>query len=408
MLARVWGERQLRHGGPIRYNLSTMTEPSPSTPVSPRTAPPSAAGAPAAQSGWWGRQTLLTRLLLISLGLLILSGYLVSRDLGRVAPDFDGATGWINSAPLQPADLRGKIVLVDFWTLSCINCIRTFPYLKAWDEKYHDQGLVIVGVHTPEFLFEQDADRVKTAVEGFGLRYPIALDNNRAIWNGFANHWWPHKYLLDGTRKIRNEWIGEGGYDDIERAIQRLLAEGRSTPMAREKVTVSAEPVEPKEIHTPEIYFGYGFVPDGGMYALGNQTAGLLSTQSAAYTLPNETAMEENRFYLAGPWNLQEEKAELTGNAEGQIVLPYEAKAVHMVAERPGRAAPVYVLRDGRFLDPAIAGADIRFDSQGRSYVDINEGRMYRLINDPAGYGRHRLLLKMNEKGFSIYTLTFG
>lgn len=388
-----------------------MTEPSPSTPVSPSSTPSATTSVTAAQPGWWGRRTLLTRLLLISIGLLIASGYLVSRDLGRLAPDFDGATGWINSAPLQADDLKGKIVLVDFWTLSCINCIRTFPYLEAWSEKYHDQGFVVVGVHTPEFLFEQDGDRVKTAVEGFGLHYPIALDNNRTIWNGFANHWWPHKYLLDGTRKIRYEWIGEGGYDDIERAIQHLLTEGRtppSTPMVRDRVLVSAEEADPKKIKTPEIYFGYGFVPDGVIFALGNQTTGRVDKQAVSYTLPDETTMEENRFYLAGTWNLQEEKAELAGNAEGQIILPYEAKAVHMVAERPGRTAPVYVLRDDRFLDPAVAGADIRFDSQGRSYVNVHEGRMYRLVNDPAGYGRHRILLKTNEKGFSIYTLTFG
>jgi thiol-disulfide isomerase/thioredoxin len=385
-----------------------MTEPPPSTPVPPGTAPSATTNVTAAQPGWWGRLTLLTRLLLISIGLLIVSGYLVSRDLGRIAPDFDGATGWINSTPLQAADLKGKIVLVDFWTLSCINCIRTFPYLEAWSEKYHDQGFVVVGVHTPEFLFEQDGDRVRTAVEGFGLRYPIALDNNRTIWNGFANHWWPHKYLLDGTGKVRYEWIGEGAYDDIERAIQRLLSEARGATLPRDRVVVAAEAVDPKKIETPEIYFGYGFVPDGVIFALGNQTTGQVSNQTVTYTLPEETTMEENRFYLAGPWTLQDEKAELAGNAEGQIVLPYGAKDVHMVAERPGQVAPVYVLRDGRFLDPAVAGADIRFDSQGRSYVDVNEGRMYRLINDPVGYGRHRILLKTNEKGFSIYTLTFG
>jgi thiol-disulfide isomerase/thioredoxin len=370
-----------------------------STPTETRTKP----------SSWWGRQTLLTRLLLISLGLLAASGFLLSRDLGRVAPDFGGATGWINTAPLQPDDLAGKVVLVDFWTLSCINCIRTFPYLEAWSEKYHDQGFVVVGVHTPEFAFERTEDRVKDAAARFGLRYPIALDNDRTIWNGFANHWWPHKYLLDGTRKVRYEWIGEGNYGDIERAIQRLLSEARGAPLPRDRVVVAAaEEVDPKKIETPEIYFGSGFVPDGAIYALGNQTSRRVDARTASYTLPGESAMEENRFYLAGPWELQDEKAVLADDADGQIALSYGAKAVHVVAERAGRAATVYVLRDGRPLDPAIAGADIRFDSQGRSYVDVNEGRMYRLINDPAGYGRHRILLTTSKKGFSIYTLTFG
>ncbi|HXZ26251.1 MAG TPA: redoxin family protein [Nitrospiria bacterium] len=385
-----------------------MTEPA-SPPAHPSTASQATRGAGATpQPGWWGRQTLLTRLLIISLGMLVVSYYMVSRDLNRLAPDFDGATGWINSAPLHPGELAGKVVLVDFWTLSCINCIRTFPYLKAWDDKYRDQGLVIVGVHTPEFAFEQTSDRVKDAVTRFGLRYPIALDNNRVIWNGFANHWWPHKYLIDSHKKIRYEWMGEGQYDDIERAIQQLLSEDRTTPLARDHVVVKGEPVDPRKFGTPEIYFGYGFVPDGTLFALGNQMGGRLTDQAVTYTLPDQAAMKENLFYLGGPWRLLEENAELAEPAEGQIVLSYEAKAVHMVAERPGRTARVYVLRDGRPLEPAIAGADIRFDHEGRSFVEIGEGRLYRLINDPAGYTRHRIQLNTTEKGFSIYTFTFG
>ncbi len=376
--------------------------------LSSQPTPSHEAGATVAQPGWWGRQTLLTRLLLISIGLLILSGYLVTRDLNREAPDFDGATGWINSTPLQSGDLAGKIVLVDFWTLSCINCIRTLPYLKAWDERYRDQGLVIVGVHTPEFAFEQTTERVEEAVARFGLRYPIALDNDRAIWSAFANHWWPHKYLIDRTRKIRNEWIGEGGYPDVERAIQRLLAEGQSAPPGRETVKVSAEAIDQKKIQTPEIYFGYGFVPDGGLFALGNQNIGQLRDEVISYALPEETNVEENRFYLSGSWKLQDEKTEFMESGDAQVLLSYEAKAVHMVAEHAGRPATVYVLRDGRSLDRAIAGADIQFDAQGRSYVNVDRGRMYRLIDDPAGYGRHRILLKTNDKGLAIYTLTFG
>jgi thiol-disulfide isomerase/thioredoxin len=385
-----------------------MTDPV-SPPAHPSTAPPATRDVGAGpQPGWWGRQTLLTRLLIISLGLLVLSYVMVSRDFNRLAPDFDGATGWINSPPLQPSDLAGKVVLVDFWTLSCINCIRTFPYLKAWDDKYRDQGLVIVGVHTPEFAFEQTSDRVKDAVARFGLRYPIALDNNRAIWDGFANHWWPHKYLIDSHKKIRYEWMGEGQYDDIERAIQQLLSEERATPLARDHVVVKGEPVDPRKLGTPELYFGYGFVPDGTLFALGNQTGGRLTDHTVTYTMPDPAAMKDNLFYLGGTWRLQEENAELAEPAEGQIVLSYEAKAVHMVAEQPGRTARVYVRRDGRPLEPAVAGADIQFDHEGRSFVDIGKGRMYRLINDPAGYNRHRIELSTNEKGFSIYTFTFG
>jgi thiol-disulfide isomerase/thioredoxin len=337
----------------------------------------------------------------------LLSGYLVVRDLNRQAPDFDGATHWINSKPLRFSDLQGKIVLVDFWTLSCINCIRTFPYLKAWDEKYRDQGLVIIGVHTPEFAFEQTAERVEAAVAQFGLRYPVAVDNNRTIWSGFANHWWPHKYLIDSNRRVRNEWIGEGAYEDVERKIQQLLAEERGAPITRGYVKVKAEPIEPKMIGTPEIYFGYGFVSDFGTFALGNQTMGQLRDEEVEYALPEESQMKENQFYLAGAWKLQDEKTELMNSEEAQIILSYEAKAVNMVADRVERSAIVYIQRNGKSLDPAIAGIDVQFDRLGRSFVEVDGGRMYRLIDDK-GYGRHRIHLQTHTKGFSIYTLTFG
>ncbi len=362
------------------------------------------------QPGWWSRQTLLTRLLIISVSLLILSGYLVIRDLNRPAADFVGATQWINSTPLSFNDnLRGKIVLVDFWTLSCINCIRTFPYLKAWDEKYRDQGLVIIGVHTPEFAFEETSARVEEAVQEFGLQYPIAVDNNKAIWDGFANHWWPHKYLIDGNRKIRNEWIGEGGYDDVERAIQRLLAEQRGTvPPIRDYVQVTAETSDPRQIGTPEMYFGYHFVSDFGSFNLGNQNTGNLQEQAVVYTLPEEAAMQDNLFYLGGTWKIQAEKSELMEKEDARILLSYEAKSINIVADTTGRTAIVYLTRNGKPLDSTIAGADVRYDSQGRSYIEVDRGRMYRLIDDPAGYGRHRIGLQTETKGFSIYTMTFG
>jgi thiol-disulfide isomerase/thioredoxin len=363
---------------------------------------------PPAQPGWWGRQSLLTRLLIISASLLFISCYLFSRDLNRKAPDFTGATHWINSPPLTWANLKGKVVLVDFWTLSCINCIRTFPYLKAWDEKYRDQGLVIIGVHTPEFLFEETADRVEHAVETFGLDYPIAVDNNRAIWKGFANHWWPHKYLIDETRIIRGEWIGEGAYDATEKAIKRLLAEQRGITVSNELVSVQAERINPKLIRTPEIYFGYGFTSDFSGFSLGNQKVGAFKDVAVTYELPPEEQMVDNFFYLGGPWMMQDEKTELTEHHEAEIVASYEAKALHMVADRTGRTATVEIRRDGKHLDPSIAGADVQFDASGRSYVTIDQGRMYRLIDDPAGYGRHRIHLRTMDKGFSIYALSFG
>jgi thiol-disulfide isomerase/thioredoxin len=363
---------------------------------------------PPTQPGWWGRQTLLTRLFIISVSLLFISGYLVSRDLNRKAPDFTGATQWINSKPLTWNDLKDKVVLVDFWTLSCINCIRTFPYLKAWDEKYREQGLVIIGVHTPEFMFEETSERVEQAVETFGLEYPIAVDNNRAIWNGFANHWWPHKYLIDSSRVIRNEWIGEGAYDNTEKAIKRLLAEQRGIATSRDLVKVEAERIDPKQIRTPGIYFGYGFTSDFSGFSLGNQKVGAYKDVAVTYELPPEEQMVDNFFYLGGSWMMQDEKTELTEHHEAEIVVSYEAKALHMVADRTGRTATVEIWRDGKHLTPSIAGADVQFDASGRSYITVDQGRMYRLIDDSDGYGRHRLRLRTMDKGFSIYTFSFG
>ena len=337
----------------------------------------------------------------------MISGYFLARDLNRKAPDFDGATGWINSPPVHAASLHGKVILVDFWTLSCINCIRTFPYLKAWDEKYRDKGLVIIGVHTPEFAFEQSSERVQEAVTTFGLRYPIALDNNRALWDGFANHWWPHKYLLDDTGRIRNEFIGEGDYDRVEQTIQRLLAERHGGPPAREITPVVAETTDPKKIGTPEIYFGTSFVPDGGTFALGNQPAGSIENQTVSYLLPEAAAMAPNQFYLDGKWAIRAEKAEFMGEGQGRVLLSYEARAVNVVSEHPDRPALVYVLYDGKPLTRSQAGPDVKFDAGGRSYVTVTSGRMYRLIND-ADYGRHQLELQTAEKGFAVYTLTFG
>lgn len=363
---------------------------------------------PPAQPGWWGRQTLLTRLLIISASLLFFFGYLITRDLNRKAPDFTGATHWINSKPLARDNLNGKVVLVDFWTLSCINCIRTFPYLKAWDEKYRDQGLVIIGVHTPEFMFEQTAERVEQAVATFGLKYPVALDNNRTIWDGFANHWWPHKYLIDGTGTIRHEWIGEGAYEDTEKAIKRLLAEQHGTAVSRDVVQVQPEAVDPQKIRTPEIYFGYDFTSDFSGFSLGNQKVGAFKDVVVSYELPPKEQMLDNFFYLSGPWIMRPEKTELAEHHEAEIVISYEAKALHMVADRTGRTATVEIRRNGKYLDPGVAGADVQFDATGRSYVEIDEGRMYRLIDDPGGYGRHQVRLRTMDKGFSIYALSFG
>jgi thiol-disulfide isomerase/thioredoxin len=315
-----------------------------------------------------------------------------------VAPELKGIHEWFNSGPLTMAELRGKVVLVDFWTYSCVNCIRTFPYLKAWDERYRDMGLVIIGVHSPEFGFEKDARNVKSAIDQFGLDYPIAMDNDKRTWKAYANRFWPHKYLIDAQGNIRYEQIGEGGYIEMEQKVRDLLKEA-DYPLEEGTTRVVAEEVQFKEIKTPELYFGND---RGG--CLGNPRG--FRRGPVDYLKPS--TLVENLCYLVGEWAVGPENAEFVGAADGEILLKYTAKAVNMVAGAPGRDIPVEVLRDGNPLTKANAGKDIQFDERGRSMAFIQEERLYSLIHDQTGYGLHDITLIMGKKGFKIYTFTFG
>jgi thiol-disulfide isomerase/thioredoxin len=220
----------------------------------------------------------------------------------KLAPELTKISGYINSEPITLADLRGKVVLVDFWTYSCINCIRTIPYLNAWYKKYADDGLVIVGVHTPEFEFEKDYNNVKGAVERFGINYPIAQDNEKQTWNAYENRYWPQKYLIDSEGYIRYDHIGEGAYAETEKVIQSLLAE--RTEHSGVNFTIDQTISNPESvqninfgrINTPELYFGYQYA----MEPLGN-SEGYRPDQIVKYTLPDDTTnIVPNRIYLAG------------------------------------------------------------------------------------------------------------
>ncbi len=324
-----------------------------------------------------------------------------------VAPEIKGIHEWFNSDPLTIARLKGKVVLVDFWTYSCINCIRTFPYLKAWDEKYRDKGLVIIGVHSPEFSFEKDAENVRRAIQQYGIQYPVAMDNDQKTWKAYANHYWPHKYLIDAQGNIRYEQIGEGGYIEMEQKIRDLLMEaGASASSAsgggldHEMTRVMAEEVQFRQIKTPEVYFGHG---RGGF--LGNPK-GLLKFRDLDY--PEPSKLEENLFYLVGRWLVSEDNAQYVGEGGGKILIRYTAKSVHIVAGAPGRTVELEVLLDGRPLTPTTAGRDIQFNESGRSLVMIEEERLYFLVHDQAGYAPHTLALIMGGKGLEAYTFTFG
>lgn len=322
----------------------------------------------------------------------------VKAGLYSKAPALAGIEGYINAEDgFNLDDTEGKVVLVDFWTYSCINCIRTLPYLTAWDEKYRDMGLVIIGVHSPEFEFEKEYDNVLKAVDKYGIEYPVVLDNGFSTWRAYGNRFWPHKYLIDQDGYIRYDHIGEGSYDETERKIQELLAEKDSRVSVGQTVTVEATDVDFRQIATPEIYFGYKFALPSRNY-LGNPE-GFQPGQTVEYSLPSETQL--NKAYLEGTWKNSEDYMELESE-EGRIVLEYRAKVVNIVAGMP---ANLSLLLDGNNLTADEAGSDAHLQD-GQALVEVDEQDLYGLVDDE--YSQRTLEIKAKGKGFRIYTFTFG
>ena len=316
------------------------------------------------------------------------------------APDFTGIERWINSEPLKIEQLKGKVVLVDFWTYTCINCIRTLPYIKEWDKKYRDKGLVIVGVHTPEFEFEKKYENVLKAVNEYQLKYPVAQDNDYATWRAYQNRYWPHKFLIDIDGYIRYDHIGEGAYEETEKMIQQLLNERmerlNKKEGVNESITKPSETTEFQKIGTPEIYFGYQF--DRGN--LGYESIAPDST--ASYDIPPNPY--KNYVYLRGQWKYNADNMELVGD-EGDILLIFDAKKVNIVAGSDSKS-DAYILLDSDSLNEKTKGEDI-YLRNGKSIVDINEYKLYNIAS-AEDYGTHMIELQVAGKGFKIYTFTFG
>ena len=307
--------------------------------------------------------------------------------LGR-APEFTGNDRWFNSRPLTLAGLRGRVVLVDFWTYTCINCIRTFPYLRAWDAAYRERGLTVVGVHTPEFGFERDPGNVRDAIAQNALRYPVAQDNAYKTWDAWGNKYWPAKYLVDARGRVRYVHFGEGDYDKTESAIRSLLAEAGAERLGGHAKVGATETVGSEA--TPETYLGsaraHGWLP--GKPRDGTRT----------YAAPR--ALPESRFALDGRWYVDAEFAEAVRGAalEADVV----GKGVYLVlSSRGGRARRVRVELDGRPIRPADAGADVH---GGR--VTVRGQRLYRLVQLDETE-RHRLTLRF-APGVAGYAFTFG
>jgi len=315
-------------------------------------------------------------------------------------PSFDGASAWLNSPPLTGAALRGKVVLIDFWTYSCINWIRTHPYVRAWAEKYKDKGLVVIGVHTPEFEFEKDIDKVRSAASVMKVDYPIVMDNDYAIWRAFNNNYWPALYFIDAQGRMRHHHFGEGAYDRSERMIKQLLAEAGNSGISRELVSVDAQGIEAdadwRNLKSPEAYVGYArsenFASPGGV----------VRDKQYLYAIPAQLRL--NHWALAGDWTVGKQ-ATVLNKPNGRIAHRFHARDVHLVMGPAARGTPVRfrVLIDGK---PPGAAHGIDTDAQGNGRA--TEQRLYQLIRQQSPIVDRLFEIEFHDPAVEAYSFTFG
>ena len=335
-----------------------------------------------------------------------------SLGVGSKAPDFQVIANWINSRPLTMEQLRGQVVLVDFWTYTCVNCIRTMPYLRDWHAKYASQGLVIVGVHSPEFEFEKLPENVTENAQIFGLEYAIAQDNDFQTWRAYRNRYWPAKYLVDKEGVIRYNHFGEGAYEETERQIRRLLEDaGADLSGVPEGLQAGASQITSLASYTQitrELYGGTkrNRQPSGGYAGQIQYYQG--GTRVLDYQ--DRGPHQNHRFYLQGVWYNDSEAirhARQTENYEDYIALKFTGTSVNAVInpENP-ESFEVQVTLDGRPLNPSEAGADL-IAADGRSYFTVDGGRMYQVVALPE-YGEHELKLSSNSDDFALFAFTFG
>ncbi|EJM71474.1 cytochrome c biogenesis protein [Pseudomonas sp. GM49] len=315
-------------------------------------------------------------------------------------PPLDGAVQWLNSPPLDAQALKGKVVLVDFWTYSCINCLRSLPYVKAWAEKYRDQGLVVIGVHAPEFAFERDVNNVTKAMKDLGINYPVAIDNEFKIWRAFNNEYWPAHYFADAQGRIRYHHFGEGAYAESERVIQQLLREAGAAKVADGLIDAKADGVQMapdnNAVQSPETYVGYQraehFVPE----------TALVPDKVAAYNPPAQLAL--NDWSLGGQWHVGPERATASAPAS-RIVYRFHARDLHLVLGPGADGKPVRfkVLIDGQAPGDAH-GMDVAPDGSGT----VTEQRLYQLVRQNDGVSDRTFSIEFLDPGASAYAFTFG
>lgn len=319
---------------------------------------------------------------------------------GGDLPSLHGATGWLNSRPLTPMDLRGKVVAVDFWTYTCINWRRTHPYLRAWEKKYKDHGLVIVGVHTPEFSFERNIDNVRQAADAMKIQYPIAIDSDYGVWRAFDNEYWPALYLADAQGRVQFHQFGEGEYEKTEAALQNLLAKAGARGFDRNPVSVDATGAEAAadwgNLRSSENYVGYerteNFASPGG----------LVPRKVHTYVAP--ARLNLNHWALEGDWRAEKEPIVLNA-ANGRIAYQFRARDLHLVMGPARRELSIQfrVLLDGRPPGPAH-GVDV--DEGGHGV--LSEPRMYQLIRQPNPIDDRRFEIEFLDPGAEAFCFTFG
>jgi thiol-disulfide isomerase/thioredoxin len=314
-------------------------------------------------------------------------------------PAFDGATGWLNSPPLTPAGLRGNVVLAGFWTYTCVNWLRQLPYVRAWAAKYAGHGLVVIGVHTPEFAFEHNPDNVRQATMDMGIAYPVALDNDYAIWRAFANHYWPALYFVDAGGYIRHHHFGEGEYHQSEMIIQHLLAEAGSGDIDPELVSVDAQGVEAPadwaNLRSPENYTGYerteNFASPGGA----------VPGQPHSYTVPARLGL--NHWALSGDWTMEEQATLNTPG--GRIVCRFHARDLNLVL---GPAGPGTSVRFRVLIDGQPPGADRGTDIDDQGHGTVTQQRLYQLVRQRGRITDRTFEIVFADPGVQVYVFTFG
>ncbi|HEY9126123.1 MAG TPA: thioredoxin family protein [Acidobacteriaceae bacterium] len=315
-------------------------------------------------------------------------------------PGLKGATAWLNSSPLTAKELKGKVVLVDFWDYSCINCIRAVPYIKAWAEKYKDSGLVVIGVHSPEFDVEKQTPNVERAVKKFNITYPVAVDSDMKIWNAFQNQFWPAHYFIDAKGKVRYEHFGEGAYDESEKWIQKLLAEANAKPMKASMVSIQGQGAEAapdaNNVYSPETYVGYAraahFVSKGG----------IKKDQEQTYTEPAH--LLQNEWGLAGRWTDHQQAAVLDA-AGGKVIFRFHARDLHMVLGPGADGKPV---RYRVTVDGQAPGQNHGVDTDDDGNGTVKEHRLYQLVRQKGAIVDHTFAIEFIDPGVQAFSFTFG